>query len=75
MRVLLLLCGLALAQDAVLNDDTVGIWRNHITPTTDELAAERLPWLTTFGDGLRASAAQDKPLLLWMMNGHPLGCT
>ena len=71
---LLLLCGIA-AADPVLNDDSFALWRDHVTPTAEERAAERLPWHASFGDGLRAAAKAQKPLLLWMMNGHPLGCT
>ena len=31
--------------------------------------------LTTFKDGILAADTAGKPLLLWTMNGHPLGCT
>ena len=36
---------------------------------------DSLDWSTTFVDGLRRAEAEDQPLLLWAMNGHPLGCT
>ena len=57
------------------DDATVLAWDTRLRPTDAERSFERIPWLTTFGDGLRASHAQQRPLLLWMMNGHPLGCT
>jgi hypothetical protein len=51
-------------------------WREHILPTSAELAPLRsIPWLPTFAEGLAAAADQSKPVLLWTMNGHPLGCT
>ena len=53
----------------------IDAWRQSIRPSGAELAFESIPWLLTFEDGLRASADQGKPLLLWLMNGHPLGCT
>jgi hypothetical protein len=34
-----------------------------------------VPWLASFAEGVRAADAARKPLLLWIMNGHPLGCT
>ena len=50
-------------------------WRAHLAPRPDELAWESLPWLTCYSDGVLAAQEQRRPLLLWVMNGHPLGCT
>lgn len=50
-------------------------WRDLISPTSDELAFERIPWCPSFSDGLERARVEHKPLLLWMMNGHPLGRT
>jgi len=58
-----------------LNDSNYEIWRDHILPEASEMAWEEIPWLTTFKDGILAADAAQKPLLLWTMNGHPLGCT
>lgn len=58
-----------------LSDENYAAWRDHILPKDDELEYLRIPWLLTFADGLAEAARQDKPLLLWTMNGHPLGCT
>ena len=54
---------------------TLAAWRDHILPTREELRWETLPWKQSFGEGLRAASEQAKPLLLYVMNGHPLGCT
>jgi len=51
------------------------MWKNYITPTQSELAWTRIPWLSSFGEGMIQADAQKKPVLLWVMNGHPLGCT
>ena len=61
--------------DISLTAENYVVWREHILPAAEELAWEEIPWLTTFKDGILAAAAADKPLLLWTMNGHPLGCT
>ena len=50
-------------------------WRDHLRPQASELAFERIDWLPSFGAGLLRADAEAKPLLLWVMNGHPLGCT
>ncbi len=50
-------------------------WAAAIAPATAELAFETLGWLPTFAEGVLAADAARKPLLLWVMNGHPLGCT
>jgi len=58
-----------------LNDKNWAEWRKHILPNTGELAWQQIPWATTFKDGIIAADTAGKPLLLWVMNGHPLGCT
>lgn len=58
-----------------LNDQNYADWRKHILPDTGESAWQQIPWATTFKDGIVAADAAGKPLLLWTMNGHPLGCT
>jgi hypothetical protein len=63
------------AADVGLNEENYKTWRDHILPAADEMAWEQIPWLTTFKDGILAADQARKPLLLWTMNGHPLGCT
>ena len=62
-------------QDSGLSDASFATWRDQILATESELLWEKLPWLTTYHEGLEKAAAKGKPLLLWVMNGHPLGCT
>lgn len=50
-------------------------WRDYLLPTQEEAAFEALPWRNTFAQGLQDANAAGRPLLLWVMNGHPLGCT
>ena len=61
--------------DFQLNEKTYNMWREFIKPTSQELAWAKIPWRSTFYDGLIDSDHENKPLLLWVMNGHPLGCT
>ncbi|MGI9517621.1 MAG: hypothetical protein ACR2NP_11280 [Pirellulaceae bacterium] len=63
------------AQDVQLHSENVDQWRDHILPGDGDLSWQQIPWLTTFADGIVAADEADKPLLLWTMNGHPLGCT
>jgi hypothetical protein len=69
-----------LAQEAItqrrsLDLESLAAWRDHILPNEDELSWETLPWLTSFSAGLKEAATQTKPVIVWVMNGHPLGCT
>jgi hypothetical protein len=36
---------------------------------------EQIPWLTNLWEARQKAAAEGKPILLWEMDGHPLGCT
>ncbi|MGE4618387.1 MAG: hypothetical protein AAEJ04_01105 [Planctomycetota bacterium] len=49
-------------------------WAQAILPGAEE-AWLTIPWHATLHEGLRAAGLEQKPLLLWLMNGHPLGCT
>ncbi len=71
----LVLATLAHAEDAVLNGDTFGAWRSFIVPGADERQDEQIDWAPSLAEGLKRAHGQRKPLLLWVMNGHPLGCT
>jgi hypothetical protein len=46
-----------------------------IKPKTTEQTWERVPWLTSLWEARQKAAAHGKPILLWEMDGHPLGCT
>ena len=55
--------------------ETVEAWTAHVLPTEEEARWASIPWLSSFSEGLRAARIEGKPLVLWAMNGHPLGCT
>lgn len=71
----------ASAQDArittksSLSDVNFDFWRNYIKASDTELQWQKLPWKMSFHEGLKEGVKLNKPILLWAMNGHPLGCT
>lgn len=50
-------------------------WRTHVVPTEAETRYAGIDWIPSFSEGLVAASRRGRPLLLWAMNGHPLGCT
>jgi hypothetical protein len=46
-----------------------------IKPQAAEENWTRIPWLTSLWEARQKAAAEGKPILLWEMDGHPLGCT
>ena len=59
----------------VLTETSFTAWQKYIQADDAEQAWKQIPWLLTFGEGIAKADAEGKPLLLWVMNGHPLGCT
>jgi hypothetical protein len=49
--------------------------RADIGPQESDAAWQRIDWMPSYREGLEAAAQEQKPILLWVMNGHPLGCT
>ena len=49
--------------------------RDRILPTPAEEEWRRIPWRASLLDAAREARRLDRPILLWAMNGHPLGCT
>lgn len=72
MAVVLLATGSSATE---LNDKTFAAWRDRIRPKAEERAYETIAWLPTFWDGVIVAQKEDKPILLFAMNGHPLACT
>lgn len=46
-----------------------------VLPDAAEDAWRTLPWIPAYADAVIEAERVDKPLLMWAMNGHPLGCT
>jgi hypothetical protein len=63
------------ANDAVLRGRTLAEWRAAIEPTAEELRFTEIPWRASLWSAVAEAQAAELPVLLWAMNGHPLGCT
>lgn len=45
-----------------------------IKPAPDEDRWAKIAWRTDLWEARKEAAAAGKPILLWEMDGHPLGC-
>ena len=59
----------------ILNDASFAHWRDFVRPTAEDTQWKQIPWRTAFWDGVTEAQQKDKPILVWVMNGHPLACT
>ncbi|MEO2088671.1 MAG: hypothetical protein ABGY75_04120, partial [Gemmataceae bacterium] len=48
--------------------------RKAVLPAVGEDEFDKIPWLTSIWDAREKAAKEGKPILLWEMDGHPLGC-
>ena len=62
-------------EPAPLTAETYAQYKAEIGPQAADAAWQRIDWLPSYREGLEAGSKQQKPILLWVMNGHPLGCT
>ena len=46
-----------------------------VQPTAEENRWLEIPWRLDLDLARREAAEAKKPLFMWMMNGHPMGCT
>lgn len=70
----------ALAQDSSpetprLNADNFQKWLEFIRPSESEGTYEQIGWRNKFWPAVEEARRLGRPILLWTMNGHPLGCT
>jgi hypothetical protein len=57
-----------------LNDATFRELHRQLQPASGELW-RTVPWKIDLLDAQRTAARQNKPIFIWAMDGHPLGCT
>jgi hypothetical protein len=72
--VLLLNCS-GFGNDSVVDKDSFRRLHSLIKPKTSEENWIRIPWMTDLWAARQRATAEGKPILLWEMDGHPLGCT
>ncbi|MGI8604008.1 MAG: hypothetical protein ACR2OZ_13600 [Verrucomicrobiales bacterium] len=58
-----------------LDESTYARWRDYILPARADLGFRQIAWRTSFWDAVIEAQVMERPILLWAMNGHPLGCT
>ena len=71
--------GLAAAPQAArtleLNEKTYATIRQALTSPKDESGWREIPWRPNLGEAIIEARKENKPILLWIMNGHPCGMT
>jgi hypothetical protein len=72
--VVALIAGSAAAAEPTIKPDQFDRLRAVIKPQTGEDRWAGIPWKTDLWEARKQAAAQGKPILLWEMDGHPLGC-
>ncbi len=70
-----LVAGVSQAQLPELSSQNFGELHAMMQPTEEELVWKSIPWHTNLWDARREAAETGKPIYLWEMDGHPLGCT
>jgi hypothetical protein len=50
-------------------------WRDLVRPNVNELSQQKIAWRTSVLHGIVDAQMQDRPVMILLMNGHPLGCT
>lgn len=50
-------------------------WRDHVLPNPSEQSYRKIPWRASVLHGLVDAQRKDRPVMIVLMNGHPLGCT
>lgn len=50
-------------------------WRDYVLPSSTEQSYRKIAWRASVLHGVIEAQKQDKPLIILLMNGHPLGCT
>jgi hypothetical protein len=58
-----------------LSEKTYKQWLTFICPSGEESRWRRLGWRSELWAAVQEAKALQRPILLWAMNGHPLGCT
>lgn len=57
-----------------LTDEEFEAVRAAVKPAPGEDLFAEIPWETSLWEARRKAAKDGKPILLWEMDGHPLGC-
>ena len=75
LALLVTMAGSAIAQLPLLDKTTIDLYQTAIEPTDDEVAFLKIDWKSQLSKAVAVAHESEKPLLIYVMNGHPLGCT
>ena len=64
----------ALADVPTLGDGDFAALLKAVRPVAGEDLFATIPWQTSLWEAREKAAREGKPILLWEMDGHPLGC-
>lgn len=56
-----------------LSDQTYEKWFRYVAPDAKANAWRKIGWRTGFHEALGEAQKSQRPILLWVMNGHPCG--
>jgi hypothetical protein len=73
MNVILLAALLVFSGDEVKTENLDRL-KTLIKPRAEETKWEEIPWRVDLWEARRDAAKAGKPLLLWEMDGNPMGC-
>jgi hypothetical protein len=59
---------------AQLTQENLADLLERILPAEEELEWGDIGWRPSLADAIVEAREADQPILLWAMNGHPLGC-
>jgi hypothetical protein len=65
----------ALVALALLQPDPLDVKIAQVVPTAAEEKWLQIPWRLNVIAARRDAQQSGKPMFLWIMNGHPFGCT
>jgi hypothetical protein len=71
----LLLIAVQAPSSLIPNADNFRQWSEFIRPSQQECAYTEIGWRDKFWPAVEEAKRLGRPILLWTMNGHPLGCT
>ena len=60
---------------AILTSGNYAALRDRILPAPEEERWREIGWRASLLEAAREARRLEEPILLWAMNGHPLGCT
>lgn len=58
-----------------IDADTAAAMLRFVRPRPEELSWQAIPWQTSIPAAIAIAERERKPVLLWAMNGNPLGLT